>query len=282
METHAEPANLPQQSLWNSRVGETWVAQQALLDRMFRPLEILLAAAVRENGASNVLDIGCGTGATSLAIARALAPTGRCTGIDISRPLIEAARHRAATEGVETVCFQLSDAQTHDFEARSFDAITSRFGVMFFDDPIAAFANLRSAATDDARLTLLVWRDKAENPFMTAAERATRHLLPELPSVGPDEPGQFGLADPARIRSVLGRSWRDLQIDPLDIPCTLSRTDLETYAMNMGRVGAMLPDLDDATRDAVSQALNEAFGVFVSGDAARFSLACWKVSARAA
>ncbi|MGH6615745.1 class I SAM-dependent methyltransferase [Sphingomonas sp.] len=274
------PPNQTQSELWNARAGATWVAQQAMLDRLLLPFEELLAETVRAGGARNVLDIGCGAGATTLAVARALAPDGQCTGLDISMPLVEAARRRAAQTNLAAQ-FIAGDAQRHSVASGSFDWIVSRFGVMFFDQPERAFANLRSAVRDDAGLTMITWRDPAENPFMTAAEHAAAPLLPQLAPSDPDAPGQFAFADAQKVRRILETGWRDIDITPLDIACTLPAADLQTYIMTMGRVGALLPDLDDRTRAAVSAVLTSAFEPFVSDGTARFSLACWLVSARA-
>lgn len=275
------PPNQAQQMLWNTRAGDTWVAQQAMLDRLFSPFADLLATAVQASKARNVLDIGCGAGATSIATALALAPEGQCTGIDISVPLIAAARCRVESENINTAHFIASDAQIHDFAPGTFDAVISRFGVMFFDDPSAAFANLRRAARDDARLTMIVWRQAGENSFMIAAEHAARPFLPQLPIASPDEPGQFAFADPDKVRRILAGSWRDIEFKPIDISCTLSEDDLQTYIMSMGRVGTLLPDLDEKTRAIVCAALTDTFTQFVVDGTARFSLACWIVSARA-
>ncbi|QNQ08461.1 class I SAM-dependent methyltransferase [Sphingomonas alpina] len=275
------PSNQAQAELWNARAGETWVAQQAMLDRLFLPLEELLADSVRPTGARDVLDIGCGAGATTLAVAQALAPDGQCTGLDISVPLIEAARRRAAETGVATQ-FLAGDAQNYSFARGSFDWIVSRFGVMFFDQPEWAFANLRGAVRDGAGLTMITWRDPAENPFMTAGERAAAPLLPQLTPSDPDAPGQFAFADPDKVRRILANGWRETGIKPVDIACALPAGDLRTYIMNMGRVGVLLPDLDDRTRASVSAALTAAFDPFISNGVARFSLACWLVTARAA
>ena len=154
---------------------------------------------------SRVLDVGCGTGSTTLAVARRLGAKGRCIGIDISEPMIAAARARAEREGTPA-SFIRADAQTHAFEPASFDMIISRFGVMFFDDSVRAFANLRRAARDDAELRFIAWRSAAENPFMTTAERAAAPLLPNLPARRPDAPGQFAFADRRRVYSILEES----------------------------------------------------------------------------
>ncbi len=275
------PPSQTQSALWNSRGGEVWVEQQQLLDRLFLQFERLLADEVAASGARNILDIGCGAGATTLAAARRLAPEGQCTGLDISAPLITAARRRAENEGLTNAHFIAGDAQGHDFAPNSFDAVISRFGVMFFDDPTEAFANLRRAVRDGGDLTFIAWRGTAENPFMVAAEQASAPYLPKLEPRDPSAPGQFAFADADRVRGILEPAWRDIDIQLLDVPCTLSADDLATYAARMGRVGQMLPDLDESTRATVIDAVNQAFSPFVADGVARFTAACWLVRARA-
>jgi SAM-dependent methyltransferase len=280
----AQPETEPNQAqsrLWNARAGEAWVEQQAMLDGLFQPFERLLAEAVADGGGREVLDVGCGTGATTLAVARSLEGRGRCTGLDLSVPMIEMARRRAGAAGVENSQFIAADAQRYGFEPGRFDALISRFGVMFFDDPVAAFANLGRAARPDAGLTLIAWRGAEENPFMTTAERAAAPLLPELAPRDPTGPGQFAFADAERVGSILAASgWRDIDIQPLDVACTLSADDLEVYVTRMGPVALLLPDLDAPRRSAVAAAVRRAFDVYMSAGAARFTAACWRVQAR--
>jgi SAM-dependent methyltransferase len=271
--------NQAQSRLWNARGGEVWVEQQQMLDRLFRPFEPLLTDALEAARAREVLDIGCGAGATTIAAARRLGAQGRCLGVDLSVPLIEAAQRRAA--GIDNVGFVAADAQQHAFEPGRFDAMISRFGVMFFGDPVAAFANLRRAARPNAGLTFIAWRGAEENPFMTAAEQAAAPLLPELVPRDPAAPGQFAFADTARVRRILTASgWRDADIRPLDVTCTLSEDDLDAYVTRMGPVGLLLPALEDRRRGRVVAAIRPAFDTYVSAGAATFTAACWLVHAR--
>ncbi len=140
-----------QTKLWNGPAGRAWVEAQEVLDQMFEPLEDLLVEAVLAGSGRRVLDVGCGTGSTTLAVARRLGAEGGCVGIDISEPMIAAARARAGREGLPA-SFIRANAQVHAFEPASFDLIISRFGVMFFDDPVAAFANLARAARNGGKL----------------------------------------------------------------------------------------------------------------------------------
>jgi len=268
---------------WKDRRGTAWVDLQPLLDRIFLPLERILTEAALAHSPRSVLDVGCGTGATTLAMAKRLAPLGSCTGIDISEPMLNHARRRAATDGADNAQFLAGDAQRFSFATGSFDAIVSRFGVMFFDVPEAALANIGRAISPGGTLTCLVWRSREENDFMTAAERAVGPLLGWSDQPDPDAPGQFAWADPERINQILKASgWRSVEIVPVDIPCTMARTDLRRYEHRMGRIGIVLPALDSASHDSVSAALDAAFAKFVTDDTAQFQAACWMISARSA
>ncbi len=272
--------NEEQTKMWNGLGGRGWVEAQTALDRMLQPYEDLLVAAVANRG-NRVLDVGCGTGATTLAVARALGPRGKTTGLDISGPMLALARERARNEGVAAE-FMQADAQTHAFAPARFDTIVSRFGVMFFDDSVAAFTNLRRAATRDATLWFASWRSAAENPFMTAAERAAAPFLPNLPPREPNAPGQFAFADRSHVERLLAASgWREIDVRPIDVSCTLPRADLERYVTRIGPVGRALQELDADARAQLLEKVRAAFDPYVNGDDVRFGTACWIATARA-
>lgn len=270
-----------QEELWNGPAGRAWIEAQDVLDWMFRPFDDRLVEEVAAIPARRVLDVGCGTGSTTLAIARKVGPSGRVVGIDLSAPMLAVARVRAEREGT-TAEFIRADAQVHAFEPADVDVIVSRFGVMFFDDPVRAFANLRRAARGGAGLRCIVWRSAADNPFMTTAERAAAHLLPELPPREPGAPGQFALADRRRIQAVLDDSgWTGLDIQPLDVTCTFPERDLIRYLSWLGPVGRMLQEADEPRRRDVLDTIRPAFDPYVSGAEVRFTAACWQVAAQA-
>ncbi|KVD31544.1 class I SAM-dependent methyltransferase [Burkholderia ubonensis] len=276
---HTQPANGELAALWNGPSGRAWVDMQAVLDRMFEPFEELLVEAAAATGARQVLDVGCGTGAVTVAIARRLGAQGHCTGIDVSAPMLAAARARAERAGVGAG-FVCADAQTHAFAPASFDLIVSRLGVMFFDDPVRAFANLRHAAADGARLCAIAWRSAAENPFMTTAERAAAPLLPGLPPRMPGAPGQFAFGDGERVAAMLDASgWTGIDLRPIDVRCVLPTHALADYVSRLGPVGLALRDVDDATRVRVVETACVAFERYVHGDELRFDAACWMIRA---
>jgi SAM-dependent methyltransferase len=275
-----QDSNREQYALWNGGAGRAWVDQQALLDRVFRPFEDLLFETVPRDAGHRILDVGCGTGSTTLAAARRVGAKGYCVGVDVSAPMIATARARAGQAPVKPDFVQ-ADAQTHAFAPGGFDLIVSRFGVMFFDDPVAAFANLRGAARDGGQLRMIVWRDASENPFMTTAERAAAPLLPNLPARQPGGPGQFAFADPHRVSSLLGASgWTAIGIEPVNADCTLPTAELEGYYTRMGPVGLVLDQVDAPTRARIVKTLRAAFEPFVCGPEVRFTAACWLVTAR--
>jgi len=286
---------------WRRQAGNAWVELQGLIDGLLAPMERALVEQVREVGARAVLDVGCGTGGTTVALAREVGDDGAALGVDVSEPMIAAARERAARER-SRARFVVADAQRHDFAAAErgaagdaaaergaagaggdFDAVVSRFGVMFFDDPHAAFANLRRAGREGAALRCVVWRTAEENPFMTTAERAVRHLLPQLPERPPEGPGQFAFGDPDRVRAHLaGTGWEQVELRRLDLTCAMPAAELTRYLTHLGPVGLALAEVDDERlRARVAETARAAFAPYERGDEVRFTAACWMLAADA-
>lgn len=259
--------------IWNGVAGSGWVAAEVALDQMFAPFDPLLTDGI---AAGHVLDVGCGTGSTTLALARAGADS---VGIDPSAPMLAAARARLAREGMSAQFVQ-ADAQTYNFAPKEFDAVVSRFGVMFFGDPVAAFVNLRRAARGQLRFA--AWRDAAENSFLTMAEQAAASLLPGIVVPGLGAPGPFAFADRDRILSILKDSgWAAIDIAPVNVACRFAKVELDNYLAVMGPVGRALQQADDQTRRQVMDVVRPAFEPFVHGDEVCFTAACWMVNARA-
>lgn len=270
-----------QTARWNGPAGHAWVEKQVVLDEMFKPFEDRLVEAVAAQRGGHVLDVGCGTGSTTVAVARRIGALGRSVGIDISAPMIAAARARADQEGMRA-CFIRANAQDHAFEPATFDAIISRFGVMFFDDFVRAFANLRRAAKGGAEFRFIAWRSATENPFMTTAERAAAPFLANLAARQPDAPGQFAFADPRRVHRILQDSgWTGITVHPIDVACTLPERELVGYFTRLGPLGLILHDADERTRTQVIETVRPAFDTYVHGAEVHFTAACWVVSARA-
>jgi len=176
---NAAQTNDEQATYWNGSGGHAWVEMQSVLDQVLQPFTAILLQDVPPS-ARHVLDVGCGAGDTTLAVAKSLGTRGQGTGIDISAPLIDAARQRAERQKIPAN-FVCADAADYAFSPEAFDLLISRFGVMFFGDPVKAFDNLRRASKQGAELRCIVWRTCEENPYMMTAERAARAFIPNLP-----------------------------------------------------------------------------------------------------
>ena len=264
---------------WNGATGETWVENQALLDAMFEGVGNRLVETLPEDADEAILDIGCGTGATSLAIAERLGKGAQVTGLDISEPMIACARKRA--ENVPHVDFIAADAGAHDFGGARFDRLVSRFGVMFFEDPTATFAHLRHATKPGGTMHFLTWREPKANAFMIASGRAAREFFPDMPGYDPDAPGQFGLAEPARIEAIFaGTGWQDVRWTPHEIPCSFPRADLDTFIRRVGPVARLMGDSEEAERERIVDAIRPAFDPFIEGDKVRVTAGCWMIEGR--
>ncbi|TPJ16680.1 class I SAM-dependent methyltransferase [Mesorhizobium sp. B2-7-3] len=281
MSRSAQP-NTRQAALWNDASGKAWVEMQPILDEILAPFERLVVDAGYPGEAGNVLDIGCGAGATTLAMARRVGNNGRCVGLDISQPLIALATERTQAEEVANASFEVGDAQTYAFESGRFDAVVSRFGIMFFDDPVAAFSNIRQAARRGGKLAFVAWRSPAENDFMTTAARAAAPFLPTAPAPDPDAPGQFAFADGAKVKRILEASgWSSIDVRQANLPCKIAEGDLMMYATRLGPLAAALREVDQATAEKIITVLPAAFAPFVKDGQARFNAACWLVTALA-
>jgi SAM-dependent methyltransferase len=276
----SEQPNQQQAQHWNEVAGPTWVEMQDVTDRMLAPFEARLTQRAFPGVGQSVLDVGCGAGATTLAMARRLGPDGLCLGVDISAPLVAAAKARAQAEALPAAAFIEADAQTHRFDPGLFDAVISRFGVMFFDDPVAAFANLAHATAPGGKLTFMAWRSPMENPFFVTAALALAPFAPPPTPTAPDAPGQFAFADEARVRGILeAAGWTSIAFDRVDEICPMQRADLTTYITRMGPAAVALRDADTATRAQAIAALETAFAPYIEGDSVRVPAACWEVTA---
>ncbi|MER8752885.1 class I SAM-dependent methyltransferase [Mesorhizobium sp. M1050] len=281
MPQSAQP-NTRQAALWNDVSGKAWVEMQPILDEVLAPFERLAVDAGYPGEGGNVLDIGCGAGATTLAMARLVGNDGRCVGLDISQPLVALATERTRREEVANASFEVGDAQAYAFESGHFDAVVSRFGVMFFDDPVAAFTNIRRAARRGGKLAFVAWRSPVENDFMTTAARAAAPFLPPAPAPDPDAPGQFAFADGAKVKRILDASgWASIEVEQVDVLCQIAQDDLMTYVTRLGSVGAALREVDRAVAEKITTVLPAAFAPFMEDGEARFNAACWLVTALA-
>jgi hypothetical protein len=196
--------------------------------------------------------------------------------------MVEASRRRAAQAGLD-VRFELANAETRQFAEGEFDLIVSRWGVMFFTDPVAAFANLRRAAPG-GELRAITWRSHTENPFMTAAEEAAAPLLPGFEARDSDEtPGQFGLADERATAGILeAAGWQEVELKPLDVTCSFPESELVRYFSGLGPLARHLDGMPpNRIPENLKETVRSAFAPYVDEGAVSFNAACWMIEANA-
>jgi SAM-dependent methyltransferase len=276
-------ANQEQATLWNERSGPVWVAAQAELDAQLEPFGRAVADRLALTSGEGVLDVGCGSGATSLMLAERAKP-GHVLGVDISVPLVTRARERARNVG--NVRFEVADAQTFSFEKGAFHCAFSRFGVMFFADPIAAFANLRGALRPGGRLGFVCWRPMRENPAFYLPLDAGLPFLPSPPAMPePGAPGPFGFEDGERVRGILeAAGWTEVDVTPHDSeivfgggPNIEAAVDL---ALKLGPLSRALSELSPADLPRVRAAVRDAFAPHHGAAGVTLPSATWIVTAK--
>ena len=276
-----ETANAQQIEYWNGPIGERWANRFRDIDRGLARITAASLAFAGAQPSENVLDIGCGAGTSALELARAVGPQGQVTGIDISAPMLAAARARAANEGL-SITFIEADASTHRFSP-DYDLLYSRFGVMFFADPIGAFANLRTALKPHGRLRFVTFRPFLENIWAYAPYKAAEHILPPPQQSDPSAPGPFAFADPARVRDILaGAGFRDIGIEKLDTTMNTGPTleHAAKEALMVGPLAAAARNLDDAARGRILTIVEARMKEFITADGVTPPAACWLVAAR--
>lgn len=276
-----ETANPEQAAAWNGDEGEDWVQNAARYERSgVRHRPHLISNDTLHQG-DRVLDIGCGTGRSTIEAAR-LVGDGSALGVDLSGPMLAYARERAAAEKATNVTFLQADAQIHPFEAGGFDVAISETGAMFFGAPEAAFANIGAALRPEGRLALLVWRELDRNEWLVAIRGAVA-LGRDLPQPPPDAPGHpFSLAAPDRVRSILGSAGFDgITLEPIDEPMELGADaeDAFQFFSSSALVSWLLEGVDDAGRAKAMDNLRTAFKEAEGPDGVLLGTSAWLITA---
>jgi len=276
-------ANTDQAERWNS--GEDlahWLDNQARYDRMNEPFTALILDAAAFRPGAQVLDVGCGCGGTTLAAARLIAP-GQGVGVDLSGPMLARARARAEAAGLGNAVFQQGDAQVHPFGPARFDTVISRFGTMFFADPVAAFANVRSAVRPGGRLIFVCWQPLAANQWLLVPGAALTEHVPPPPGFGP---GMFAFADPDRVRPILAAAgWRDIEITSEPRSILVGGGGSVDDAVEFLRTGSMgrmmLAGADADTVDRAVASVRAALTPYADAEGVHLDAGVWLVQAAA-
>lgn len=275
--------NAAQHEAWNGTEGQRWVANADRTDRVFSPVATaLLDVAALEDG-EQVLDIGCGCGPTTFAAANAVGTKGHVTGVDISEPILALARARATQAPQDNIDFVLADAQTHPFEPASFDIVISRFGTMFFNNPVAAFTNIASALRPNGRLCIATWQPVIANQWLIVPGAALLAHA-EMPSGNPNEPGMFAQSDAAIIESVLDSAgFRSINSTAAEIALDTGANVDEAidYLASSGPGRAMLETIDPGPAlEAALADVRVAIGAHATEDGVFLNAGVWITTAK--
>ena len=268
---------------WNSTMGHAWVSQQAVISDVFTSVtSVSLDAAAAKLG-EHVIDIGCGTGDTLLAFAKVVGPSGSVLGVDVSTPMLDFAKHRAVEATLSNAAFALADATSYAFEPRWADLVYSQFGVMFFDDPIRAFTNIRSGMKAGGRLVFVCFRTMPESPWFRVPIEAARPHVPPQPPVDPLAPGMFSLGRQERLGGILTEAgFREVAIKATNVPIHgKDITQSMAFITQAGPLPALLENASGEQRMRATEAVRNALAANIGTDGRGLHVGLWLVSALA-
>jgi SAM-dependent methyltransferase len=277
-------ANTDQAAHWNdpNEIGQ-WLTQQARYDRMLSVFSTMIFDAARLTRGERILDVGCGTGATTRAAAKLVAPSGLAVGVDLSRPMLERAQSDADAARINNVSFASADVQVHPY-AEEFDAVISRFGIMFFADAVAAFTNLHRATRPGGRIVFVCWQPLTENEWLLVPGAALAEHVPLPASAEPGAPGMFAFADPDHPRHVLeDAGWHAITVTSRHTPMLVGGGGSIDDAVEFLRAGSigrtLLAGADDATTTRALESVRVALEPHLSSAGVQLEAAVWLVEA---
>ncbi len=286
------PGNADQVEYWNGDVGQRWARNQRRLDRAFQPLTMALLERAAPRRGERAADIGCGCGDLSLMLAERLGAEGHVLAVDVSRPMLEQGRAREqalAAPGLAAIDWQEADAAAWLFPDGGFDLLASRFGVMFFADPVAAFRNMRRALRPGGRLVMLCWQPLADNAWVAVPRAALLQVVPAPAPAPPYAPGPFAFSDAAHVGAILAEAGftdiasaavtATLEVSPDQDGSDAALDDAVRFVTELGPASALLRDVDAATRERGVAAVRSALRARAGGGPPSLDAACWVFTA---
>jgi len=278
--------NTEQIEYWNGEGGRRWAARDDAMDRLLRPIATALLRHLAPAGCRRAIDVGCGGGSQTLMLARELGPAAQVLGVDVSQPLLDVARARFAAPdpGAAAADFLQADAAVHDFAPGQFDLLFSRFGVMFFDEPAAAFRNLRRGLCDGARLGFSCWQSLQDNTWARLPLQAAMQHVASPDKSDPYAPGPFAFADPGRVRGILENAGF-AQVEIVPHPVNMQFGDAPTLAqavrelVNIGPVSRLVAGVEPGILDKVQVSIERVVAQFYRDGSLQLPGATWFVTA---
>jgi len=275
--------NADQAAYWNGPAGRRWLERQELQDRLLEPISELLFARAEPAAGERVIDVGCGCGATTITLARRVGRMGHVLGVDLSAPMLARARERA--EPGLSVDFVVADATLYPFPPSGADLLFSRFGVMFFAEPVLSFTHMRKALLPGARVVFACWREPRANPWMMLPLMEAYKHVPRLPEMAPEDPGPFAFARQERVIGILrAAGFAAIAMEACDLPLDLAVGQGLDAAVNsalaIGPVSRALEEQAESQRIAVAGAIRAALAPLQRGMTVPLGASVWMTTAR--
>ena len=275
-------ANQEQREFWSDIKGDLWVTLQPRIDTMLATFGDKALDTLNPQSGERILEIGCGTGTTTLALGEQVGASGEILAADLSRPMLNKAIERANVSAEHPITFVEADAQVHSFPTATFDAVYSRFGVMFFDDPIAAFRNIRKAVRPGGRMAYVCWADRKANPWIRIPAGAAKAFL-DLPAPPPDDaPGQFSMENEHRVQQILhDAGWSDIGLERFTVDGSIgsNAADAASFITKMGPMSEPFALADSDTQNKTLQVIEEALTPYSNDSGVTLEFSTWIVSA---
>ena len=275
-------ANQEQREFWSDIKGDLWVTLQPRIDTMLATFGDKALDTLNPQSGERILEIGCGTGTTTLALGGRVGTSGEILAADLSRPMLNKAIERANVSAEHPITFVEADAQVHSFPTATFDAVYSRFGVMFFDDPVAAFRNIRKAVRPGGRMAYVCWADRKANPWIRIPAGAAKAFL-DLPAPPPDDaPGQFSMENEHRVQQILhDAGWSDIGLERFTVDGSIgsNAADAASFITKMGPMSEPFALADSDTQNKTLQVIEEALTPYSNDSGVTLEFSTWIVSA---